>query len=351
MVLALVMAGSLWAIGRRSQATSKLKSLALVAIGSQIGAAVVFAQLPPLPGTHPFWTETSSAGAFGESVSRSNPGSFTMGADVMVHAVDGSINVRLSPLSLTVSPLLSFLSQSPDGCWTVLSRALQRAGPEPRLAGISSGEEDGSRLLFYTFPGQGPARMKVARNPDGRSTVVEVMTRLDRPVYSHLNTYCDLEVRGHRRLALAFSPCPDAQVEVRHFDYPRGRPARFAYVDQARRFRVVEASSGEKGPFQVLAEGRLEPSDPLTITLCDEGRPVGRITLADWSAQVATQLSPTAGWGVPVNAIEFSLSPYDHSPSGPASIFITLAATSVGRGWDCVGHAAGTYRNRITIAP
>ena len=66
---------------------------------------------------------------------------------------------------------------------------------------------------------------------------------------------------------------------------------------------------------------------------------------------MATQLSPTAGWGVPVNAIEFSLSPYDHSPTGPASIFITLAATSVGRGWDCVGHSAGAYRNRITIAP
>ena len=31
------------------------------------------------------------------------------------------------------------------------------------------------------------------------------------------------------------------------------------------------------------------------------------------------------------------------------SVWITLAATSVGRGWDAVGHRAGTYRNRLEI--
>ena len=127
----------------------------------------------------------------------------------------------------------------------------------------------------------------------------------------------------------------------------RRPPARFAYVDERRRFLVAEASSGEKGPFHTLAEGTLEPSQPLTITLYDEDRRAGRVTLDDWSAQLSTQLSPTAGWGAPENAIEFSLA--GTSPTSPASIFITLAGTSVGRGWDCVGHAAGTYRNRITI--
>ena len=72
---------------------------------------------------------------------------------------------------------------------------------------------------------------------------------------------------------------------------------------------------------------------------------MARISLVDWSSQVDTTLSPTAGWGVPVNAIEFSL--VGDEPSSPASIFVTLAATSVGRGWDCVGHNPGTYRNRI----
>ena len=53
----------------------------------------------------------------------------------------------------------------------------------------------------------------------------------------------------------------------------------------------------------------------------------------------------TAGWGVSVNAIEFSRS--GDAPGEPASIFVTLAGTSVGRGWDCVGHAAGQYQNRM----
>jgi hypothetical protein len=136
-------------------------------------------------------------------------------------------------------------------------------------------------------------------------------------------------------------------IEVRRFDYPFGRPARFAFVESDRTFRVVEALSGEKGPFQTLARGRLNSEEALTVTLHDEGRAVARITLDDWSSQADTTLSPTGGWGIPVNAIEFSLS--DDSPASPASIFVTLAGTSVGHGWDCVGHSPGTYRNRIRL--
>ena len=168
---------------------------------------------------------------------------------------------------------------------------------------------------------------------------------MEKLVYSHLNSYCDIEVRGQRRLALEFSPCPGVPVEVRRYDYPVGRPARFAFVDQDRTFRVVEASTGEKGPFRTLARGPLAADQSLTITLIDQGRAVGKITLADWAFQADTTLSPTAGWGVPVNAIEFSLS--GDAATSPASIFITLAGTSVGRGWDCVGHNPGNYRNRI----
>jgi hypothetical protein len=154
-------------------------------------------------------------------------------------------------------------------------------------------------------------------------------------------------VRGHRRLELEFSPCTGVPIEVRKFDHPFGRPARFAFVDQSRTFRVVEATSGEKGPFRALASGRLGPEEPLIVGLRDNGRLVGRISLLDWSGQADTTISPTAGWGVPVNAIEFSLA--DDQPSSPASIFVTLAGTSVGRGWDCVGHKPGIYRNRILI--
>jgi hypothetical protein len=164
-----------------------------------------------------------------------------------------------------------------------------------------------------------------------------------------LNSFCDFEVRGHRRLSLDFSPCPGNPIEVRPFDYPFGRPSRFAFLDADQLFRVVEATSGEKGPFRTLAAGRLGSEQELAITLLDEGGVVARIVLADWAAQADLTLSPTAGWGVPVNAIEFSVS--GDAARSPASIFVTLAGTSVGRGWDCVGHKAGTYRNRIRLEP
>ena len=110
----------------------------------------------------------------------------------------------------------------------------------------------------------------------------------------------------------------------------------------------MQSDSGEKGPFTELAHGRLAPGAPLGLTLFDDDQPIARFDFADFAAQASTEPSPTAGWGVPQNAIEFSLS--RDRPDAPAAIYMTLAGTSVGRGWDSVGHAAGLYRNRIDIA-
>ena len=164
-----------------------------------------------------------------------------------------------------------------------------------------------------------------------------------------MNTFCDLHVRGHDRLSVAFSPCPDARIEVRPADYPTGRPLRVGVLGDDGVFRVVEASSGEKGPFRTLAAGPLRRGEPLTITLIDGDRPAVRVELLDWSAQAGVQRSPSAGWGLPVNAIEFLLE--GDAPDSPAAFFVTLAGTSVGRGWDSVGHREGGYRNRVRIAP
>ena len=273
------------------------------------------------------------------------PEALSLGHDAMIQASNASLTVRFSPLSITVQPLLIFLSGSKDGCWSALVPARDRIGPEPRLRGYKRDGEQSSAFL-YELRGQGPAMLRV-QSPAGGSTKLEANTHLMRQVESHLNSYCDFEVRGHRRLWLEFSPSPGELIEVRRFDYPFGRPARFAFIEADRTFRVVEASNGEKGPFQTLARGRLGVEETLTITLHDRGRARARISLADWSSQADTSLSPTAGWGAPVNAIEFSLA--DDSPTSPASIFVTLAATSVGRGWDCVGHSPGTYRNRIEL--
>lgn len=122
-----------------------------------------------------------------------------------------------------------------------------------------------------------------------------------------------------------------------------------AYRDQSGRFAVVEASNAEKGPFRSLAAGQLDRSDPLAFTLYNNGTPQCQISLEDWAAQASTQLSPTAGWKFTENSIGFQQLPADYNSSTTGFIYISLANTSTGRGFDSVGHAAGLYRNRMQV--
>ncbi len=73
-----------------------------------------------------------------------------------------------------------------------------------------------------------------------------------------------------------------------------------------------------------------------------DNTPTFRLELKDFSSEASTELSPTAGWGLPMNAIELW-------PTGGCLVVITLAGTSVGRGYDSVGHRAGTYRGRMLV--
>ena len=57
----------------------------------------------------------------------------------MVQTTDGSLIVRMAPLTISVQPLLTFLNQSPDGCPTVLVPRRDQKGPEPQF-------RDGRRL-------------------------------------------------------------------------------------------------------------------------------------------------------------------------------------------------------------
>lgn len=244
-------------------------------------------------------------------------------------------------VAVEVAPLLTFGSRSLDRGWTLLARARDRAGPPRRLTATLQSAETVTAL----YEQDGPQRLDVTRGTGLHSATLVAWSGLPEPVYSHLNTWCRIDVRGPAEPVLVFSPCRDTPVPVRGARDVLGRPvARFAYVDAEAQFHVVEAGFGEKGPFRTLASGRLG-DQPLEITFCDGPRRVARIVLHDWSRQVdPTTLSPTAGWGVPVNAIEFFAGRTDS-----VSMYVTLAGTSVGRGWDSVGHRAGTYRNRMEI--
>jgi hypothetical protein len=268
------------------------------AVGSALcaavaGAALVVAQRPPPANTHPRGAAVGASEFPIESTASRLAGAIRLDPRATVYPADGTITVRLDSLSLTIQPLMTFEGGSKDGCWSILAPAGERAGPEPRLR-RSAHDDEQSCALDFDFLGLGPAELRARADAETGAITIDATTCLEKVVYSHLNSYCDIEVRGHRRLSLEFSPCPGVPVEVRRYDYPVGRPARFAFVDQDRTFRVVEASTGEKGPFRTLARGPLAADQSLTITLISLTacpRPWGRYR---WSARA--RLEPNR-WG------------------------------------------------------
>ncbi len=248
-----------------------------------LGAILPFGLRPDAPTTRPLdvaWPETRPVG------NDARPTFGRIGPATNVQPGDGSITVRAGSVTVSAQPLLKFLSVSPDGAPVVLTPRDHREPPEPRLTGSTwTGD-----TLVHSY--KATADLRLAITPGEAGAAFESLARLSRPIASHLNTFCDLQIRGHRSLSLAFSPCPDAAIEVSFSEYPRGRPLRFACLGADGVFRVLEASSGEKGPFRELAKGPLGRGEPLTITVLDAGTPVAAVRLDDWSSQAGT--SPLA---------------------------------------------------------
>lgn len=300
-----------------------------------LGAFVVWAQVPPSPATNPMGIEPVDPDG-GQEQALSPPMTFDAGH--RFYPATAELTLKRDRVTIRCSTRLSFDRISPDGFWSLL------APDEPRTRDLQRHTRFEGRHIFHYADN---SRIELPESFAAERMELTAFSTIERDTFSHLNSFCDLNVAGHKKLSLAFSPCNDTLIDVLPADYPTGRPARFAYLDEPGRFVVAEATSGEKGPFHQLASGSLNRGDPLTISLHDDGGPVASITFDDWTQQLSTNLSPTAGWGVPVNAIEFQR--LGTSEEAPATIWITLAATSVGRGWESVGHRAGTYRNRMVF--
>jgi hypothetical protein len=303
--------------------------------GAVLGGTLVLAQRAPPPSTHP---SNEALPAAGDGWSGGAPAWASADGRASVTLDDGRLEVECGGLKLQLAPLLTFVSRSPDRAWSNLAPAKANS-VQRQLSGLkwtvhsvqASYRDDGVSTLEVTDTGD--------------SLDIEASSLLRKSVYSHLNTYFAFEVEGQPGLALEFSAMPGKPVELLPLEYPVGLPARAAYLTEDGTLHVVEASTGEKGPFRMLQEGKLEGA--LALTLSDKQGPACRIELLDWASQVSTALSPTAGWGLPQNAIEFHRTGTD--ALAPAQVILTLAGTSLGRGWDTVGHAPGTYRNRVKL--
>lgn len=312
-----------------------------------IGAA--FGQLPalcekPAPATTRPWPARPPQR--GTEHHDTVPPYWELAPDLWVDGPAARVTWRGPRVTVSIAPVLTFDRTSPDGFWSIFAPPPAPVSPDTATAArdeLRLWNSDGSLLLYVSRDFSLP-------NEPTRRVQLESSSRLVHPVYSHLNSFTTVTVTGHKRLGLRFSPCRTALITVTHADYPRGAPARFAYVDAAHRFHIAQATDAEKGPFTDLAEGSLARDETLAVDLVELDEPevpLARLELQDFESQLSTALSPTAGYGVPENAIHFGLETSESN--SPAYLIFTLAATGMGRGWDSVAHAAGTYTNRVVL--
>jgi hypothetical protein len=245
--------------------------------------------------------------------------------------------------TLNIEPFLRFISTSPDRGWIILAPKTQS---RPLTSKVYVNDIAPGKLKTFYHQAERLNHILDCQSTKN-SLLITAFTILEKDIYSHLNRFCDFTFASPDKLYISFSPCPNQKIEITPSDYPIGRPTRFAYLNEQGLFKVVEATSAEKGPFRTLAKGSIQIDQPFTISLYSNDNVLFTIEMNDWVKQASTQLSPTAGWGVPENAIEFNLA-YQQ-----AYIYTTLAGTSVGRGFQSVGHTSGTYRNqmKITLIP
>ena len=288
-------------------------------------------QRAPSPSTTP------TGAALGDLASTIDRKLIKLTRDAQLHAEDGRVVLRRDALILNVEPLLSFADRSPDRCWTSLAPAPLDFATKRTLTGKV---HDGARWRLF-YKDEDASVLEISAH-DG-AVLLDARSRLSQPIYSHANSFAELTIQGHHKLSLSFSPLPRQRLEIPTV----AAAARFAYVDAAGMFHVAQAGERQHGPFTEIAAAPLSRSEPLAITLYDNDKPVFIVELPDWAAQASTALSANAGGGIPVNAIGMVRG--GELDSAPVLITLTLADSSIGRGTRTVGHAAGVYRNRVTI--
>lgn len=335
LLLVVVVLVTVRAIGALRGHALPRRNVALIVLMAVCGAWLPFTQQADPPSTHPWGTALPDLPR-DEETPLDDPWltgvSFVPASEVA--------QFDCPPLKLWIEPLLDFNRRSLDRGWAPGVRG--GTGLRHRTFAKTWKCETG---IVARYDGDEPALLQITRSEN--TLELDAYVKLPSEVYTHLNDYCILGVRGHQRLTLSFSPCPDDRVEPLPSDYPVGRPFRFACLGKDGQFRVLEATSGEKGPFHALASGPMNRGDPLAVTLYDAERALVRLVFEDWSAQCSTELSPTAGWGVPQNEVGFYR--MSANPESDVVLMLSLARTSVGRGFDSVGHAPGVYRNRLRI--
>jgi hypothetical protein len=304
-----------------------------LATGAASGALFLFATWAPRPSTHPVARDAvpvnwSLAAPFQPDTAA------TLAADgFRVRVIGGGstatpVTVEAGGKRLEIEPAFELTSHSRSGLWTVFDYQ-REVLPGWEIAALDT------RTAALRAQSQLLSANVLVRIENGLLTVRSV-TLLRREVCVHL---------AHA-LVLGF-PARDDFGAVRVDGYPfrtgsrprLGDPLGLAPPDavefvayRSARLELLRANHDEKGPFTTLAT--LADHDPV---LSGSGF---RIEIKGFAGQSARAPSPTAGFGVSQAALDAS---YDQ-------VRVELAATAIGRGFNTVRIAPGTYELTVVVS-
>lgn len=178
----------------------------------------------------------------------------------------------------------------------------------------------------------------------GRLLSLDVGCHLPDPAWAHLGTAALIEIRGAPNLSLSLASPDSPRVPFPRSPQRASEPATAVSLSEGT-LRLVRGTRDEKGPWTTVATTPLLDG-VVRLWLYEGAVPLAEIALPDYAMHASREPSPTAGWGLPQNAIEFrGAGPRDDV----ARIWVSYAATSLGRGYDTVGYPAGSYRSRVEV--
>lgn len=318
-LVALVLLGlARWSSGRLAP------SLVGLVAGAGLGVVVILAQRAPLASTRPLGGTLSEV--------RGEPSS--------EEAAVGQIVFPCGKNKVRLNPLLTFQGRSPDRTWPSLFA--DEPGSHRKLSHYVK-TPTGFRAAYMD---DGESTLVAVKDKNGLGLEVDALSKLASPVYSRVGAWTTIHVPFEA--TLSFGPTAPARFPIEVAGSSPEGSAQLAYLGADLAFRVVRSHQAGKGPFSEVAKGRLGRDEPLILELRprDDARDKGcRLVFKDWSSQLSTEPSPTVGWGLPQSSIQF------FSRDGEGLVVLSLADTGPGSAEGSVGHAEGTYRNRLRVEP
>lgn len=271
-------------------------------------------------------------------------------AGVNLSPLDASWTIATPDGELSIQPCISFEATSKNG-FLALGRNRDNAGPEVVSVDSSGGDVTcrwADREAFGNMVlARGTTRTSVVRTDLGRSVRIASEHVVPRTIYAHVASFCRIRWNGSSPIRLRIGgDSVGAVITPTRSEYPTGAPAVFLVASESG-MRLLRATSAEKGPFTTL--GQMPLGDPW-ISVLHGDRAVCAFRVGGFADQCSFQQSPTAGWSLPVNRVHIEAAE-ENAAGKPVSTWLdySLGDTSIGRGFDAVGTAAGTYWSLIEV--